>query len=203
MVTSFDVHAGGLGGVELARQILLFGVKLGQQLGRDGEQIASSEFGDLADVAEAGAHDLRLVAEFLVVVVDGGDGLDSGVVGAGVVLAGVLLVPVEDAADEGRDERDLGLGAGDGLMQAEEQGEVAVDSLALEDLGGADSLPCGGDLDEDSLAADAGLVVLRDDLARLGDGLAGVVGEAGVNLGGDAAGDDGEDLATEGDGEAT
>ena len=64
-----------------------------------------------------------------------------------------------------------------------------------------DSLPGGGDLDEDALAADAGLVVLRDDLACLRDGLAGVVGEAGVYLGGDAAGDDGEDLASEGDGE--
>ncbi len=85
-------------------------------------------------------------------------------------------------------------------MQAEEQSEVAVDSLALEDFGGLDALPGGGDLDEDTLAADAGLVVLRDDLARLRDGLVGVVGEARIDLGGDAAGDDGEDLASEGDG---
>jgi hypothetical protein len=74
-----------------------------------------------------------------------------------VVLAGVLLVPVEDAADEGRDEGDLGLGAGDGLVQAEEQGQVAVDALLLEDLGGLDALPGGGDLDEDASRGDAGL----------------------------------------------
>ena len=35
----------------------------------------------------------------------------------------------------------------------------------------------------------------------VGDGLVGVVGEAGVDLGGDAAGDDLEDLEAEGDGE--
>ena len=35
----------------------------------------------------------------------------------------------------------------------------------------------------------------------VGDGFLGVVGEAGVDFGGDAAGDDLEDLDTEGDGE--
>ena len=84
------------------------------------------------------------------------DGDDAGIVGALVVLAGVFLVPVEDAADEGRDERDAGLGCGDGLVQAEEQRQVAVDAFLLQHFGGADALPGGGDLDEDAVAADAG-----------------------------------------------
>ena len=95
---------------------------------------------------------------------------DAGIVGAGVVLAGVLLVPVEDAADEGRDQRDLGLGAGDGLVQAEEQGQVAVDAFLFELLGGLDALPGGGELDEHALVADAGSVILLDDVAGGGDG---------------------------------
>jgi hypothetical protein len=46
------------------------------------------------------------------------------------------------------------------------------------------------------------VVVLRNDGAGLGDGGIGVVGEAGVNFGGDAAGNDGENLFAEGDGQA-
>ena len=129
--------------------------ELAQQLRRDGEQVAAGELGDFADVAEAGAHDDGLVAEFLEVVVDARDRLHAGIVGALEILAGVLLVPVEDAADEGRDERDAGVGGGDGLMEAEEQRQVAVDAFLLQDLGGADAFPRGGDLDEDAVAADA------------------------------------------------
>jgi hypothetical protein len=103
----------GLGrfGIELARQVGFGCFKLGKQLRGDGEQVAAGQLLDLADVAEAGAHDQGLVAEFLVVVVDLGDGLDAGIVGALVILAGVFLVPVEDAADEGRDEGNAGIGA--------------------------------------------------------------------------------------------
>jgi hypothetical protein len=89
--------------------------------------------------------------------------MHAGVLGALEVLAGVFLVPVEDAADEGRNEGDAGLGRRDGLVQAEEQRQVAVDAFLLQDFGGADALPGGGDLDEDAVAADAGLVVLRND----------------------------------------
>ena len=191
----------GFGGVELAGERAFGGFELAEELGRDGEEVAAGELDDLAGVAEAGAHDDGLVAEVLVVVVNRGDGLDAGVVGAGVVLAGVLLVPVEDAADEGGDEGDLGFGAGDGLVETEEEGHVAVDAFLLEDLGGLDAFPGGGELDEDALAGDAGGLVLRDDVAGGLDGLLGVVGEAGVDLGGDAAGDDLEDLLAEGYGE--
>ena len=119
-----------------------------------------------------------------------------------VVLAGlVLLEPVPDAADEGRDEGNLCFGGGDGLVEAEEEGHVAVDALFFEDLGGLDAFPCGGKLDEDALAGDAGGLVLGDDVARGGDGFVGVVGEAGVDFGGDAARDDFKDLLAEGDGE--
>ena len=64
----------------------------------------------------------------------------------------LLLVPVEDAAHERRDELDAGLGAGHRLGEGEEQREVAVDALLLEFGGGLDALPGGGDLDQDALA---------------------------------------------------
>ncbi len=122
-----------------------------------------------------------------------------GSLGPIVVAAGlVLLVPIENASDEGRDESGFGFGGGDGLVEAEEEGHVAVNAFLLEDLGGLNALPGGGELDEDAIARDAGLVVQGDDRARFGDGLIDVVGEAGVDLGGDAAGDDVEDLAAEG-----
>ena len=98
-----------------------------------------------------------------------------------------LHVPVENAADEGRDQEDAGLGAGHGLGSAEQQREVAVDALVLEHLGGADAFPGRGDLDQDALAADAALLVGGDDRAGLGDRRLGVEGEVGIDLGRDPA----------------
>ena len=46
------------------------------------------------------------------------------------------------------------------------------------------------------------MVVLGNNAARLGNGGAGVVGEAGIDFSGDAAGNDGQDLPAEGDGQA-
>ena len=156
-------------------------------------------------------------------VVNLGNRLDARVLGAGVVGVGVLLlVPVEDAADKGRDEGDAGLGARDGLLEAEQEGEVAVDALLLEVTGGLDTLPGRGDLDQDALLGDADLLVESDELlglwedkhvessgnccsggcsargcAHLGLGRLLVERESGVNLGRDAAGNDVEDLLAE------
>ena len=55
--------------------------------------------------------------------------------------------------------------AGDGLVQAEEQRQITVNPFLLEDLCGLDALPGGGDLYQDALATDAGLIVLGDDVA--------------------------------------
>ena len=124
--------------------------------------------------------------------------MHAWIVGALIVLARVFLVPVENAAHEGRDERGARVGGGDGLMKAEEQRQVAVNAFLLEHFGGANAFPCGGDLDEDAIAADVGLLIHADDVARLRDGFFGVVGEACINFRGDAAGDDRENLFAEG-----
>lgn len=117
-----------------------------------------------------------------------------------VLLTLSLLVVVKDTADEGRDEGDTSLGTGDGLVEAEEEGEVTVDVvLRLELAGGLDTLPGGGDLDEDALALDTERLVEGDEVLSLLDGGFLVERETGVNLGRDTARDNLEDLATEGD----
>jgi hypothetical protein len=160
----------------------------------------------------------------LVVVVDGLDGLDAGVLLGGVVALVSGLVPVEDAADEGGDQERAGLGGGDGLDQGEEEGQVAVDAvLGLQDVRGLDTLPGGGDLDQDTVLGDTVVgvqlgkkkksesvlkiiagnsrqVVFQpylDDGEGLVDGALGVKGQLGVDLGGDLAGNDLEDLLAE------
>ena len=76
-----------------------------------------------------------------------------------------------------------------------------MDSFLLQHLGGANALPCGGDFDEDPVAANAGLVVLGNDAAGLGKGGLGVIREAGIHFGRNAAGNDGENFLAKGDGQ--
>lgn len=147
-------------GLELLGNSLLGVLELLQQAGGDGQVIATSKLSDLANVAERSAHNNGVVAELLVVVVDALDGGNTGVLLLGVVLLGVSLEPVEDTADEGRNEEGTGLGGGNGLHQAEHERQVAVDAVvALQDLGGLDTLPRGGDLNQDTLLGDALLLV--------------------------------------------
>ena len=127
--------------------------------------ITPGQLRDLADVAERGTHDDGLVVVFLVVVEDALHALDAGVlVGREVLLHG-CLVPVEDAADKGRDEEGTSFGARDGLHEREHQRQVAVDAvLGLQDVCGFDAFPGRGDFDENALFADA------DGFVELGSG---------------------------------
>lgn len=129
---------------------------------RDSQVITSSQLSDLTDTSEGSAHDDSLVTELLVVVEDALDGCNSWVLLLAVGLSGLGLVPIEDTADEGRDEVGVGLSGSDGLDLGEEEGKVAVDAvLLLEDTGGLDTFPGGGDLDEDAGLVDSnGLVKL-------------------------------------------
>lgn len=131
-------------------------VQVLQQVGRDGQVVATSQLGDLTSVTERSTHDNGLVAVLLVVVEDGLHRLDTGILLSSVLLLVVGLVPVKDTTNEGRDEEGAGLSTGDGLDGREDEGQVAVDAvLALEDVGGLDTLPGGGDLDEDTVLGDA------------------------------------------------
>ena len=127
---------------------------------RDGQVVAASQLGDLSNVTEGSTHDDGLVAVLLVVVEDALHRLDTGVLlGSEVALVGGL-VPVKDTTNEGRDEESTGLGGGDGLDAGEHEGQVGVDAVvSLEDLGGLDTLPGGGNLDQDALLGDTNLLV--------------------------------------------
>ena len=69
----------------------------------------------------------------------------------------------------------------------------------LQLLGGPDAFPGAGDLDQDTLAVDARCLRTADQLAGLGEGGLGIEAQAGIHFGGDAAGNDLEDLAAEAD----
>jgi hypothetical protein len=126
----------------------------------DGQVVTASELSDFTDVTEGGTHDNGLVAKLLVVVEDALDRLDTGVLLLGVVALVSGLVPVKDTADEGRDEEGTSLSSGNGLDKGEHESQVAVDAvLGLQDVSGLDTLPGGGDLDEDAVLRDASLFV--------------------------------------------
>ncbi len=107
-------------------------------------------------------------------------------------------MPVVDAPDERRDERDAGFRAGHGLGEAEKQGEVAVNALALELFGGANALPGAADLDQHTIARHPVRLVEGDQLPRLGDAAVRIEAQARVNLRRHTARDDVQNLSAEG-----
>ena len=74
-----------------------------------------------------------------------------------------------------------------------------MDPFPFQVFGRPDAFPGAGDLDQDPLPADPRFLVHADQLAGLGQRPFGVEAEPGIDLGGDAPGDDLEDLAAEGD----
>lgn len=173
-------------------------VKGFQETWGDGQEVTTGKGGDFTSVSEGGTHDNGVVAVLLVVVVDLSDGENTRVGLGSVLFTGLGLVPVQDSADERRDQGDLGFGTGDGLDEGEQQGQVTVDTVfLLQFLGGLDTFPGRGDLDEDSFLGDALGLVHVDDGKGLVDGGLLVEGQSGVDLGGHSAWDDLQDLGTE------
>ena len=128
----------GLGrlGRQLAGERALGLLQLVEQLGCDGQEVAARQFGDLADIAEARAHDLGAIVKLLEVIIDLNHRVHAGIVGGRDALdAAILEIPVVDPADEWRDEGDAGLGTRHGLGKAKEQRQVAVDPFFFEPLG--------------------------------------------------------------------
>ena len=135
----------------------------------------------------------------LVVVEDLADRLNTRVVFILVGRSGlVLLVPIQNTADEGRDQSDTSLCASNGLAEAEEEGQVAMNAvIALQLAGGLDTLPGGGDLDEDTVLLDTDGLVESNELLGLRLGRLLVEGQTGVDLCRDTTWDDLENLLAE------
>ena len=74
------------------------------------------------------------------------------------------------------------------------KGETRKTPASAQAAAWLNALPGGGDFDQDTIPADAGLLVQADQFAGpLHGGLA-LEGETGIHLCGDAAGNDGQDL---------
>ena len=67
----------------------------------------------------------------------------------------------------------------------------------MENLGGADPLPGGGDLDQHALTTHPDLLIETDQVTGLVKGCFGIEGKTGVNLRADASRNDLQDLTTE------
>jgi len=99
------------------------------------------------------------------------------------------------STDERRNQRHASLRACNGLGEAKEEGEVAVNAVvALELARSLDTFPGRCNLDEHTFFLDSEGLVKRDKLLGLGLGSLLVKRETGVDFRGDAAGNDGEDL---------
>ena len=120
-------------------------------------------------VTERGTHDDGLVSVLLVVVVDLADRLNTRIL---LILVGgsglVFLVPVQNTANEGRDESDTSLGTSNSLAETEQESEVAVDPVVtLEFTGSLDTFPRGSDLDENAFLGDTDRLVELDQVLGL------------------------------------
>jgi len=163
------------------------------------KEIAAGQSLDLSGVAERSTHDDGLVSVLLVVVVDLADGLNTGVILVLVSGSGlVLLVPVQNTADEGRDEGDTSLSTSNSLAETKQECKVAVDLVVtLEFTGSLDTLPGGSDLDENAFLGDAdGLVKLDQVLGLSLSGLF-IEREPSIDLRRNATGDDGQNFLSE------
>ena len=181
-----DLLLGGLGikGVELALQFPLGLAQLVKQAWGDGEQIASRQLDDFVGVAETRPHHLGFVAVGLEVVEDLAHGKHAGIFWAWITRsAGTFLEPVQNSPHEGGNQGDPCFRTGHRLGKAKEQGEVAMDALALQFFSGLDAFPGGSDFDQHPIGANPGHPIQTNQLAGLGDGGFGVVTEACIHLG--------------------
>ena len=156
----------------------------------------------------------------LVIIEDTLDRLYTRVFITFVGLPSRLLVPVEDlvqqqgivslhnmtesealmtySANEWGDQSDTRLRASNSLAEAKEKGEVAVNALVAFELAGSlDALPGRCDFNEHAFFLDSDRFVKRNEVSSLGLGGFLIKGETGIDLGGDTAGNDLEDLFSE------
>jgi hypothetical protein len=111
--------------VQLLRHRLRRVLQLLEGRRADREEVDTREGLDLADVAERGTHHNGLVAVLLVVVEDALNGLDTRVLLADIVRAGlVLLVPVEDLEERWRSVIQFQRRDGTRLLTRSKNGEI-------------------------------------------------------------------------------
>ncbi len=168
-----------------------------QQGRTDGQQIASYEFLDFSRIPETRSHDFGLVSEFLVVVVDHGNGTDSRILGPNKILTGFRFVPIKDATHERRDQLSIGLGASYGLGQGKEKGHVAMDALLFQNTSCLNTFPSSGKLDQYALSGKSFGLVGGNQFTCLFEAGLGVKRQTSIHLGRNATRYDPEDFTSE------
>lgn len=112
----------------------------------------------------------------------------------------IFLVPIHDTANEGWNQGAPCLGTCDRLSNGEDECQVAGNTLLLQDLGGLDSFPSCGNLDEDAGLVNASFLVQVNDLSCLGNRGIGVEWKTSINLSGNISWNNLGDLNTKVDG---
>ncbi len=103
--------------------------QLFQQRRGDGQAVTASQFQNFANVTEACAHHDGFIAVLLVILVDFADGNYARIFCRCVLfLVGVGFVPVEDTANERRNQEDARFGASASLSEGEQQRQVTVNA---------------------------------------------------------------------------
>src|SRR5208337_3059479 len=175
----------GLHLIEFALHSTFRVFELIQKLRADGEQIAPRQTDDLVDIPEACSHHLRLVTEFLVVIVNARHGCNTRIlVGSYLCSTVPFPVPIVNPANEGGDESNARFGASYRLGKAEQKGQIAVDAFQFKDLRCPDSLPGTRNLDQNSIPRKSFLFVEGNELSGLGNSTGRIETQAGWNFGG-------------------
>mmetsp|Transcript_3353 Transcript_3353/g.7968 ORF Transcript_3353/g.7968 Transcript_3353/m.7968 type:complete len:258 (+) Transcript_3353:532-1305(+) len=113
------------------------------------------------------------------------------------LLATLGLVPIQYASRKGRDQVCSCLSGRRGLQKAKNESNVALDALLFQNLGCLNALPGSGQLDEDSIFADAHFLVHLDDAPGSLDAGLGIIAQTNVDLGRDATLDQSGQLGTQ------
>ena len=179
-----DVELGGLFFVESERNLSLALLHLIEQSRGNCQPVDSAKVLDLVSVPERSSHDDGLDVVGAVVVENVSHKDHSGVLERVLVsFSELLLVPVEDSSDEGRNQEKFAVCTSYCLDKMENQGHVDLYVAFGQDLGCFDSFPGGGDFNQNSVRADSSLLVKSDDSLGPSHGFIFVEAEGSIHFG--------------------
>src|SRR5690606_31884501 len=168
------------------------------QLWADGQPVTTRESFNLTDVAEARAHYHGFIVVLLVVIVDLTDRGHARIFFSGVFFfVGVSLVPVKDATHKWRNQEYPGIGTGSSLVKTEKKGKVTVDTFFFENFSGTNTFPRGSKFDQNAGLIDAAFFVKLDQVFGFFNARFSIKGQAGVNFGRNATGNNLQDFQTD------
>jgi hypothetical protein len=110
-------------------------------------------------------------------------------------------VPVHDATHKWRNESGTRFGTSNRLGDRKDERQIASNTFLFQDFSGLDTLPSGGNLDENAGLVDTNFFVEVNDLTSFGECCFGIKGETSIDLGRNVSGNNLGDLDTKVDGD--